>query len=270
MTDKAKNRLAYEASIKAAVLNRVRELHGKKDVCIAAEFVVDRFKRRADLVVVGSTLEVFEIKSKADSLSRLQGQVDSYLAFFEKVTLVVDTKHANKVLRATTTDVAVWEYEDGRLRVRRKGKTHKLKSISSLTTLLSVAELRKLVTRLGVAASSKRRAELLSHAEKFSAGEVRRVTLDLVREKLQPNTYEFWSVVGRRRVAPEHLYALSPILLKRRRYAKRHEETIGLWRQWGQQTFSSTDEPNSEAGTYSKGVDVFGSNPDSENLYELT
>ena len=51
---------------------------------------------RADLAVVNGQLHGYEIKSDADTLDRLPGQVAAYNAVFDRITLVAGTRHASK------------------------------------------------------------------------------------------------------------------------------------------------------------------------------
>jgi len=54
-------------------------------------------KCRADIAVVNGHLVGYEIKSNNDSLRRLDGQVKSYNAVFDKIFVVVGDRHVNPV-----------------------------------------------------------------------------------------------------------------------------------------------------------------------------
>lgn len=57
------------------------------------EFWVPRSNERADLVVIGQTLDGFEIKTERDTLRRLPRQAVAYARVFDRCTAVVAEKH---------------------------------------------------------------------------------------------------------------------------------------------------------------------------------
>ncbi|MDO6708819.1 sce7726 family protein [Photobacterium sp. 1_MG-2023] len=73
------------------------------------ELPVSNFKRRADLVVVNGTLHAIEIKSDTDNLYRLDGQIKTYLDFFDKVTLICSSKFTEKAKNILPKEVSIVE-----------------------------------------------------------------------------------------------------------------------------------------------------------------
>jgi hypothetical protein len=57
------------------------------------------FSAVADIVVVNGDIHIYEIKSKADSLSRLKSQLLRYKNCADKVTVVADEKFISKLLK---------------------------------------------------------------------------------------------------------------------------------------------------------------------------
>src|SRR5260221_341269 len=51
---------------------------------------------RIDLAVVNGLLHGYEIKSDSDTLDRLPSQADAYASIFDRVTLVVGSKHTGQ------------------------------------------------------------------------------------------------------------------------------------------------------------------------------
>ncbi|WP_445945485.1 sce7726 family protein [Shewanella sp.] len=133
------------------------ELQG--DAVLINELPVDSFARRADIVVANGKLQAFEIKSDADSLVRLQGQINTYLRFFDKVTLVCSPKFSKRALELLPESVEVLELvkRNGKhtLKYKRRGQT---KLVSSHKEFLSFATKRYLVQFLrsnGIEANAK-------------------------------------------------------------------------------------------------------------------
>lgn len=62
------------------------------------ELWVPRSNERADLALIGRTMDGFEIKSEQDSLRRLPRQIGAYGRLFDHCTAVVAEKHAAAAL----------------------------------------------------------------------------------------------------------------------------------------------------------------------------
>jgi hypothetical protein len=62
------------------------------------EFWVPQSNERADLAVVGATLEGFEIKTHRDSLKRLRRQADAYSRVFDRCHAVLAPRHLEPAL----------------------------------------------------------------------------------------------------------------------------------------------------------------------------
>jgi len=63
------------------------------------EFKINHGSSRADIAVVNGIMHGYEIKSDFDNLDRLPSQAEAYSKIFDKVTLVVGTKHLDKALK---------------------------------------------------------------------------------------------------------------------------------------------------------------------------
>lgn len=85
-----------EKKISNALLNYLR-MTEESDSAYIQEKVIANFTRRVDLVVANGRLSAYEIKSAADSLDRLPGQLEDLSRSFEKVTVVCSVKHLGKV-----------------------------------------------------------------------------------------------------------------------------------------------------------------------------
>lgn len=141
-----------EAAIKSALIDRLFE---KNEVCddavLISEMVVDRWTRRADVVLANGKLSAFEIKSDFDSLVRLKGQLESYCATFEKVVVVVAPRFAAKVTEMVPPGVGVWVADgEGATGIKevRRAKIEPLSSEACLA-LMTVTDLRALLAANG-------------------------------------------------------------------------------------------------------------------------
>ena len=76
-----------------------RAVGSAADLQTVDEFWVPRSNERADLAVVGPTLDGFEIKTHVDTLGRLPRQIGAYGRLFDRCTAVVADKHRPEVER---------------------------------------------------------------------------------------------------------------------------------------------------------------------------
>jgi hypothetical protein len=87
---------ASDALVRAALKAWLLEVDSARTVL--DEIGLFRGRSRVDLIVVGDLLEAYEIKSDADSLTRLPTQVLAYSLVFERVTLVCARRHVARAL----------------------------------------------------------------------------------------------------------------------------------------------------------------------------
>lgn len=86
-----------EATVREALRNRV--LARSAPPCQALdEFWVPLTNERADVVVIGSAMAAYEIKTGEDTLSRLPRQAGAYAKLFDTCTVVVAERHREPVL----------------------------------------------------------------------------------------------------------------------------------------------------------------------------
>jgi hypothetical protein len=62
------------------------------------EFWVPQSNERADVAVIGSTIDAFEIKTERDTLKRLPRQADAYTRVFDRCHAVLATRHVETAL----------------------------------------------------------------------------------------------------------------------------------------------------------------------------
>ncbi|MBL8544487.1 MAG: sce7726 family protein [Hyphomonadaceae bacterium] len=143
--------LPYEADLKAAVIDRLFDSGAiDDDAVIISEMVIADWTRRADVVLANGSLVAFEIKSPADSLTRLEGQMESLNRAFEKVILVVAPRFEEKALQLASGGVGVWVVgRDGSLKERQRARKRTLAREASIQ-LMTASELKHLLFCNGV------------------------------------------------------------------------------------------------------------------------
>ena len=75
----------------------LRRQHAQKDTLVIDELGLNHGKCRADIAVINGHLAAYEIKSNNDSLRRLEEQVKSYNAVFDKVSIVVGDRYIKTI-----------------------------------------------------------------------------------------------------------------------------------------------------------------------------
>jgi hypothetical protein len=84
--------MVTEAVVREALRQRVLSaIGGARDT--VDEFWVPRSYERADLAVIGRSMDGFEIKTERDTLRRLPRQVHAYGRLFDRCSVVVAEKH---------------------------------------------------------------------------------------------------------------------------------------------------------------------------------
>lgn len=137
---------------------------GVDDVLIH-EMVVGDYERRADIVVANGHLTAFELKSEADTLDRVTGQVEAYRRHLEKVFVVVDKKFKRTIRAAIPSSVGIWVVDNGRIKEGRKAQRRLLTKEAALS-LLHVNDLKTLLRENGIAPQN-RRSGLIAQATKL-------------------------------------------------------------------------------------------------------
>lgn len=83
--------------IRSKLIEKIHKENKEKDYRIIEELAICDGLARADVVVANGILHGFEIKSDHDSLERLSNQISCYNKTFDKITIVVGVKFADKI-----------------------------------------------------------------------------------------------------------------------------------------------------------------------------
>jgi hypothetical protein len=91
--------ITRDSDVRAALMKDVISDHiANPDTLVIEELGLNRGSCRVDVAVVNGLLHGYEIKSDADTLSRLPSQVVSYSAILDKATLVVGAAHVARAI----------------------------------------------------------------------------------------------------------------------------------------------------------------------------
>lgn len=183
-----------EARLKAAVIDRLYEKRFVDDTSVLiSEMVVDNWSRRADVVLANGKLWGFEIKSEADSLSRLPGQIDTFSRTFEKLTIVVASKFESQAKAMLPEGVGLWVEVSGQLVEKVRPRASLLTKEAALR-LMTVTELRSFLVCNGITnTSGMSRARLVSVALGFPQSDLAAAARDAVKRRFRANHQNFES-----------------------------------------------------------------------------
>jgi len=76
---------------------RLRRHHARQNTLVIDELGLNHGRCRADIAVINGHFVGYEIKSNNDSLRRLEEQVKSYSAVFDRIFVVVGERHINSI-----------------------------------------------------------------------------------------------------------------------------------------------------------------------------
>lgn len=218
-----------EQDIKAALIDWLYEKRLVDDAVIINEMVVANWARRVDIAVANGRLHAFEIKSDADSLKRLPGQVEFFSKHFDKLVLVVASRFVSSVISQYPVEVGVIEVfstKSGiRMRQVRAGRIIENKDVKALSGFLTKADIAKILRLEGLPSDAgMRRAALVSLLDNIPVRTLRGYVMDIVKGKYKETFnafHESRSIAG--------AYASLPLLSRRElemRTALREDEKM--------------------------------------------
>lgn len=199
-----------EPQIKAAFINKFLKSSNTEEKIIINEFNIENSTRRADLVVISKNMiEAFEIKSEADSLARLEGQVAKYSEFFDKVTVILAKKHKSKACDILSEDIGVWEFENDCLKILKKGRKKTIKNKENLIKFMTAIEIKKLLKSIGVKTNIYKRKDLEILLLKQSTALIREAAIKSIKNRYKKRYIDFLEATSGKKISTEDLYLLS-------------------------------------------------------------
>lgn len=209
--------MSSEIDIKALVLNRILMYEGERNLSLVFnEMSLAGKERRLDLgYLLKDRLVAIEIKSEKDTLSRLTGQLAEYRKYFDKIVLVVAKKFTASALLLTTTDIELWEVDNGCIKIVRKGRLIKDINKCSYLDLMTRREIELVARELKLSVSGLPVYELkqavLNRVGRISKERIKNVLLDGFHKRFGLASARFMKVARAKGVvAPQDVPLLSP------------------------------------------------------------
>lgn len=157
-----------DADVRAAVRQMLAEEHaGYEDTKIVEEMGIWSGSVRIDVAVINGQLTGYELKSDRDTLDRLPAQAELYSRVFDKVCLVVGSRHAGKARRMVPRwwEVIVATTSKGEIRLNRvrEGKPNPAQDPLLLAKLLWRSEALAALEQVGLAQGWRSKSADLLH-----------------------------------------------------------------------------------------------------------
>ncbi len=141
-----------EAQIRALVVAELTARHREDDaaVLLVEELGVGRGASRADVAVIAAdALTGVEVKSAADTLTRLPAQVTWYSRVFDRAVLACDPGHVTAAAAHLPSWWGLWAADVDGLRVVRAAAANPVVDGRTLAAMLWMPELKALMPAIG-------------------------------------------------------------------------------------------------------------------------
>ncbi|EMP2054345.1 sce7726 family protein [Enterobacter kobei] len=187
----------FEKEIKKTVLNYLL-IKGKikNETIVINELTIDSFARRVDLaILVDGKIIAYEIKSDADSLYRLSGQLEKYKQYFDKIIVITTIKHVENILNMIPENIEVWEVADENIKIKKRGKLSKIEDKGNYLDLLRVQDMRKLAKKFKIQLGSSGKREikdiLKKNLNKIPAQNLKFFVIDAISQRYKTTSSNF-------------------------------------------------------------------------------
>ncbi|WGO83618.1 sce7726 family protein [Arsenophonus apicola] len=216
----------FEKEIKKAVLNHLlNKGELKKEVTIVNELTIDSFSRRVDLAILtDKKIIAYEIKSDADSLYRLSGQLEKYRQYFDKTIVVTTPKHLENILKMVSDDIEVWEVLEQKITIKKRGKLSRIGNKASYLDLLRVQDMRRLAStfKLPLSKGGKKeiKSTLTTSIDDISYEKLKLFVLNVISQRFKLTSTVFLeNIIVGNKVTINDLNFLSPYFEIRKQYS---------------------------------------------------
>lgn len=166
---------------------------------VSTELILAKHSVRVDVALSSSVeLHCFEIKTAADTLARLDKQVEVYARHADFVTVVAASKHINAVLSRVPDHVGIYEMLSvSGIRVVREPRSSPTQDPDAMLSLLPVEELK---SRFCIKATSREQA--LSRVAHVPSEQKKAAVLAFLGERYKSTTKAFLRATRRRMIVP--------------------------------------------------------------------
>ncbi|MEF1284872.1 sce7726 family protein [Vibrio sp. M250220] len=219
-----------EPDIKALTLNYLRDRNIiDENSIIMSELTIGDFSRRVDLAIFNQgKLLAFEIKSEADSLNRLSGQVNKYLEYFDKVTVVSDQKFVSMLEDSLPGNVGLWEVSKSKIKVKQRGRLQQKIDNNKLIDMMDSIDLHRLSSKLELK-TKKDRKSIEKALESVPNKVLRQGVEAALRRKFSKVTQSFMNATNNREVEKEDIKMLSRFSEHRERVRLEQSQSRAFW-----------------------------------------
>lgn len=209
-----------EPNIKVALINYLRRSGViSLGTPILSEFSIFDGARRADLcIIIKNRIIAFEIKSEADSLTRLEGQIGDYLNYFDKVIVVAASKFITQIKENVPKNVGIWEINNNSIIQKQRGNISLNRDKKYLTSMLRKKDLDAL--------KKKHKSNSL---DSISELKIRKFVLNKISSRYQPYFLNFWHQIENRHATVFDLKYLSPYIETRHMMTKKRQDLENSW-----------------------------------------
>lgn len=209
-----------EPNIKATLINHLRRSGViSLGTPILSEFSIFDGARRADLcIIIKNRMIAFEIKSEADSLTRLEGQIEDYLNYFDKVVVVTAPKFTAQIKEKVPKNVGIWEINNDSITQKQRGNISLNRDKKYLTSMLRKKDLDAL-----------KRTHKSNSLDSINEFKIRKFVLNNISSRYQPYFLNFWHHIENRHATVCDLKHLSPYIEAREMITKRRQDLEKSW-----------------------------------------
>lgn len=129
--------------------------HDLDDYVLINELQFADGRRRADLVEVNGSMNVFEVKSDLDSLDRLPDQIQDYKNCFDTITIVTTDKHCRQIKEMVPKSVGIFLVREDSVTQVRKAYAYRTFNRYALASFIQNDDLNNISKQLKLAGYSK-------------------------------------------------------------------------------------------------------------------
>lgn len=163
------------------------------DAVLINELPISNFNRRVDLVVANGKLHAFEIKSDVDTTQRLIGQIQTYLEYFDKVSLVCSKKFVEFAKSNLPSEVEIiqLDFKAGAVKttIKQRGKTKLISEVEKYLSFMTKKELLGLIKSQNLACNvGETRADLYKTISSLPMKVWRSAVLESLKVKYSPGS----------------------------------------------------------------------------------
>lgn len=198
---------------------------------LASEMPIDRYRARVDIALFTNKAYGFEIKSKSDSLSRLNKQLDTYKKLFDKTIIVADRSHEKGILKVIDEETGLWLVDDDKIIIKKRGRLKKIGKNSDFLQLMNQTCRKNFCSNNNIRHTGLKPEELENAILKFNAKTHHKHILNWFSSKYSTTSDRFWKEL-KASVNYSSLQYLSPHYTKRVALKKNKEQDIQVWEQW--------------------------------------